>query len=275
MAVNLANKYQTKVAERFTIKSLTEAGVNKDYEWNGSNAITVYAIPTVAMNDYTRTGTSRYGTPGELQNTVQTMTLTKDRSFTFAIDRANQEQTGMVMQAGKALRRQTDEVIIPEIDIYRLTVMAAAALANSGVTTLAITAANAYQQFLKMTEYFSDNKVPLTDRIAWVAPEFYSLLKLDSSFLKASDLAVKTLINGQVGEVDGVKIVPVPTAYLPANTMFIGTHPSATVAANQLSEYKTHDNPPGINGWLCEGREIYDAFVLSTKVKAVYQHKKA
>lgn len=273
MAVNLATKYQSKVAERFTLKSLTEAGINKDYEWNGVNAITVFAIPTVAMNDYTRTGTSRYGTPGELQNTVQTMTLAKDRSFTFAIDRANQEQSGMVMQAGKALKRQVDEVIVPEIDIYRLTVMAAAALANSGVTTLAITASNAYQQFLKMTEYFSDNKVPLADRIAWVSPAFYSFLKLDSSFLKASDLAVKSLINGQVGEVDGVKIVPVPTAYLPANTAFIATHPSATVAANQLSEYKTHDNPPGINGWLCEGREIYDAFVLSTKLKAVYQHK--
>jgi hypothetical protein len=83
------------------------------------------------------------------------------------------------------------------------------------------------------------------------------------------------LINGQVGEVDGAKLVRIPSAYFPANTAFIGCHPAATVAADKLDDYKTHDNPPGINGWLVEGRVRYDAFVLKSKGKAVYAHRTA
>ena len=40
----------------------------------------------------------------------------------------------------------------------------------------------------------------------------------------------------------------------------------------QLDEYKIHDNPPGISGWLVEGRVLYDCFVLNEKADAVYYH---
>ena len=89
MAVNLASKYSDKVVERFSQESLTDKGLNKDYEWSGVKTVTVYSVATAAMNDYTRTGTSRYGTPEELQNTKQDLTLTKDRSFSFTIDKGN------------------------------------------------------------------------------------------------------------------------------------------------------------------------------------------
>lgn len=72
------------------------------------------------MNDYTSTGANRYGTPAELEDSVQELTLTKDRSFTFTIDKSNYQDTGMLKEAGAALQRQIDEVIIPELDIYRL-----------------------------------------------------------------------------------------------------------------------------------------------------------
>lgn len=273
MAINLAAKYATKVDERFKLGSLTEAGVNRDYDWSGVKTVTVYSIPTVAMSDYSRTGLARYGTAGELQDVKQDLTLTKDRSFTFTIDRGNYEEQQMVKEAGKALARQIDEVIVPEIDTYRLSVMAAGAVANGGSATAAVTTTNAYAKFLAGGEYLSENKVPEGGRIAFVTPAFYSLLKQDNSFIKASEMGQKMLVNGQVGEVDGVKIVKVPSTYLPANTSFVLTHPAAVVAANKLEDYKTHDNPPGINGWLVEGRTIYDAFLLTSKVKAVYTHK--
>jgi N4-gp56 family major capsid protein len=153
--------------------------------------------------------------------------------------------------------------------------MAAAAAANSGAATAAVTASNAYAKFLAMMEYFADNKVPLSRIIVFCSPAYYTFLKQDPTFLKASDLGQKMLINGQVGEVDGARLVRVPSAYLPANTAFIGCHPKATVMPVKLQEYKTHSNPPGINGWLVEGRVRYDAFVLKSKSKAVYTHKTA
>jgi N4-gp56 family major capsid protein len=177
----------------------------------------------------------------------------------------------MVREAGKALARQNDEVVVPEIDIYRLSKWAAAATANSGVPAATnITTSNAYSSFLQATAYLDDNKVPQEGRIAFVTPSFYNFLKQDSTFLKASDIGQTMLINGQVGEVDGVKIVKVPTSYMPAKTPFILVHKSVMCAPKKLQEYKIHENPPGINGNLVEGRIYYDAFVLDAKKKGVY-----
>lgn len=275
MAVNLASKYSKKVDERFKLKSLTEAAINRDYDWTGVASIYVYSIPIVPLTDYQRSGTNRYGTPTELDNEVQEMLLSKDRAFTFTIDRAHYEETQMTMQAGKALASEIDEGVVPEIDIYRLSVMATAAISAGGKWEGTVDKNNAYEAFLEGTSYLSDNKVPLTKRVAFVSPEFYKYLKLDPSFVKASELGQKMLINGQVGEVDGVKIVLTPTSYLPADTYYLLAHPAATVAADKLSEYKIHDNPPGINGWLIEGRVIYDAFVLNNKNKALFICKKS
>lgn len=275
MAINLASKYATKVDERFKLGSLTDVAVNNDYDWTGVKTVSVYSIPTVAMGDYSRTGLTRYGSATELQDVKQDLTLSRDRAFTFTIDRGNYEEQQMVKEAGKALARQIDEVIVPEIDTYRIAAMAAAAVANSGSATAAVTTSNAYSVLLNGGVYLDENKVPAGGRVAFVAPSYYALLKQDNSFIKASDLGQKITINGQVGEVDGVKIIKVPSTYLPANTAFVLAHPAATVGPKKLEDYKTHDNPPGVNGWLVEGRTIYDAFVLTSKVKAVYTHKTA
>jgi N4-gp56 family major capsid protein len=271
MAVNLASKYSTKVDERFKLKSITEAAVHQDFEWNGVNAVNVYSIATSAMGNYARTGANRYGTPAELDDTVANYTLTQDRAFTFSIDKGNREDSQMVREAGKALARQNDEVVVPEIDVYRLSKFAAAATANGGrPTAVNLTTSNAYSSFLQATAYLDDNKVPQEGRIAFVTPKFYNLLKQDPTFLKASDLGQKMLINGQVGEVDGVAIVKAPTSYFPAKTPFIVTHKSVMCAPKKLQEYKIHENPPGINGNLVEGRVYYDAFVLDAKKKGVF-----
>jgi N4-gp56 family major capsid protein len=275
MAVNLASKYSSKVDERFKLKSLTDAATNQDYDWQGVNAVTIYGVSTSAMNDYSMTGTARYGTASELGNTTQTMTLTRDRSFTFTIDRKNYQDTQMVMEAGKALARQIDEVITPEIDTYRLAALSAAGIAAASTATAAVTASNAYVSLLNGGVKLDENKVPQGGRVAFVTASYYALLKQDNAFIKASEIAQNMLINGQVGEVDGVKIVKVPSIYLPANTAFIITNSIACVAPKKLEDYKIHDNPPGINGWLVEGRLRYDAFVPNNKANAIYVHKTA
>jgi N4-gp56 family major capsid protein len=271
MAVNLASKYSNQVDERFKLKSLTQAATHQDYDWDGVKTVNVYSIATSAMNDYTRTGTGRYGVAAELDDTVATYTLAKDRSFTFTIDQGNRKDSMNVKEAGKALARQHDEVVVPEIDIYRLTKWNAAAVANGGVPTATnITTSNAYSSFLTAQAYLDDNKVPQEGRISFVTPGYLNKIKQDSTFLKASDLGQKALINGQVGEIDGVAIVKAPTSYFPAKTPFIIVHKSAMCAPKKLQDYKIHDNPPGINGNLVEGRIYYDAFVLDSRKKAVY-----
>ena len=275
MAINYATKYAPKIDERFTLKSISKAFTNTDYEWNGVDTIKVFSIPTVALSDYSLSGTSRYGTPTDLQNEVQTMLLTKDRSFSIIIDSKSNDDTNGAMNAGKAMARQMDEVITPEIDTYVFSKMGAAATANSKTATAAITASNAYEKFLDAQSSLGNDLVPETGRIAAVSYSFYKFIKLDTSFMLASDIAMGKKVNGQVGEVDGVKLVLAPSSYLPTNCAFILAHPSATVVANTLQSFVTHNNPEGINGQVIEGRVRYDAFVLNSKKKAIFMHRVA
>lgn len=274
MAQNLATKYSDKVDERYKLKSLTDSAVNQDYDWAGVNAVVIYNVDVPSMNNYTRSGSSRYGTASDLGTTATTYTLSRDRSFTFVIDRGDWSESQYVTEAGKALARTIDEKVVPEIDQYRLGVFNHNCHVNkqhsSDIT--AITTSNAYEVFLELTALLDDALVPQVGRLMFLTPSVYNAIKRDSSFSKNSDLAYTDLKNGQIGEVDGVALIKVPSSYMPYDTDMILVHPSSTVAPLKLEDYKIHDNPPGINGWLVEGRVIYDAFVLNAKVAAQAIH---
>lgn len=269
MAVNYAEKYSPNVDERFKLGSLTAGIVNNDYDWIGVSTVKVYSIPTVAMNNYSLTGQSRYGTPTELGNEEQEMTITQDRSFTFTIDRKSYDDTMMTMEAGRALRRQIDEVVIPEVDTYRIGKLVSGADTSHVLKTTAVTADNAYEMFLSVQEILDDAKVPQGGRVCLCTPGYYKLLKLDDNFIKKGDMAQEIALTGLVGEVDGVPVVKAPTSYFPENTNFIVTNAIVMPAPVKLTEYKIHTDAPGISGWLVEGRIRYDAFVLDQKKPAI------
>lgn len=277
MAQNLATKFAKQVDERFKLKSLTQVAVNEDYDWSGVATVSVYSIDVPAMTNYTRSGANRYGDIIELGTAKQDLTLTRDRSFAFTIDKGNFNDSMMVTRSGEALSRTIDEVVVPEIDIYRLAALNTAADANAKddiTTDAAVSASNAYSNFLLLQESLSNDLVPLTGRIAFMSAGYYSFLK-QSNFVLDSEVFAKDRKSGDLGTVDSAKIVVVPSSYMPTNTALILTHPVAMVAPRKLEEYKTHDSPPGISGWLVEGRTIYDAFVLNNKVDAIAVHRVA
>lgn len=270
--INLATKYLSNVDERFYRESQAMLALNNDYKFQGDKVVKIYSIPIVAMNDYTRSGSARYGTPNDLNRSVQTMTVSRDRAFTFIIDKGDKLQSEMVSDAGKALARQLREVVVPEFDSYVFKTLADAAVANGNSDSTALSKTNAYEYFLKAMETLGNNNVPDKGRVAFCTYSFANLLKQDPSFMKYGDKSQEMLEKGVIGEVDGCKIVKVPTAHLPAGAAFILTHAIAATAPKQLEEYKIHDNPPGISGWLVEGRFIYDCFVLNEKSNAIYYH---
>lgn len=274
--VNYATKYESQIAKAFTLGSLTEAAVNKDFNWVGTEAIKVFGITTQALTNYNKSATSnRFGTPSELQNVVQTMTLAKDRSFSISIDKYTLESTNGAIKAGEVLKMEIDEQVTPEIDTYRLDKMQDAAIANGQVEVAAVSINNAYKILLDGQEVLGNAKVPVKGRVAFISYDYLGKIKLDSTFMLASEVAMNERINGMVGMVDGVKLVPVPSSYLPANVAFILTHPVATVAAEKLTEYNIHTKVPGLSGTLIEGRIIYDAFVIDQKIDAIYVHATA
>ncbi len=270
--INLASKYAKKVDERFTRESQAMLALNSDYSFTGVRTVNVYSIPTVAMSDYQRAGDHRYGTPNDLSRNIQTLTVGRDRAFTFIIDKGDKSQSQMVMDAGKALGRQLKEVWVPEFDAYVFRKLAAEATARGNFASTPITKSNAYEMFLQAMEYLGNHNVPDKGRVAFCSYKFANFLKQDPSFMKAGDLSQEMVEKGIIGEVDGCRIVKVPSSRLPSGCAFLLTHPLAATAPKQLEEYKTHDSPPGISGWLVEGRVVYDCFVLEEKADAIFYH---
>ena len=136
MAVNYASKYSKKVDEAFTLESQASLVTNNDYEFTGARSVNVYSVGTAPMNDYQDSGTNRYGNPQELGTTVQELTVQRDRSCSFSIDKKSQVQTPGVLDAGRALARQLREVVIPEYDQYVFERMARGAGGTSSAVRL-------------------------------------------------------------------------------------------------------------------------------------------
>ena len=269
MAVNLTTRFSGKVDEVINNGALSTPSINKDYDFVGAKTVKVYAFGTVPLNDYSRTGSNRYGTPQELQDTVQELTMTQDKSFTFTIDKGNARDTEPgVREAGKQLRRETDLEIIPALDKYRFTVIATGA-GHKFYASTALTTSTAYAAFLDANQAIDDEDVPATGRICNASPAFLNLIKQDTNFIKAGDLSQRTLFNGQVGEIDGVAIIKVPKKRLPAGLLFEITHPMACTAPVKINEYKLHTDPPGLSGMLAEGRVYHDAFILNNKSRMI------
>jgi hypothetical protein len=178
----------------------------------------------------------------------------------------------MVSDAGKSLARQLREVIVPEFDTYVFKTLADAAVANGSYDSTAITKTNAYECFLAGMEKLGNRNVPDKGRVAFCSYRFANLLMQDPAFIKYSDRSQEMVIKGILGEVDGCKIVKVPSSHLPQGAAFIITHSIAATGPKQLEDYRIHDDPPGFSGWLVEGRIIYDCFVLNEKADAVYYH---
>lgn len=276
MAINLVTKFSPLVDEKFTAESKTSLVTNKDYDFIGTHSIKIYSVGVAPMNDYGRNTTlgtgesevlSRYGVIKDLATTIQEVSMEKDRSFTFVIDKEDEDETLGALNAGSALARQLREVVIPEVDKYTYAKMSA----NAGKSvTETITNTTAYTSINAGTEVFDEKMVPMEGRVVTCVPAFYTMLKQDKNAVLETETGQDMRIKGVVSNMDGVTIQKVPSSLLPENTNFILSHKIATTQAIKLAEYKINNDPQGISGALVEGRIYYTAFVRDNKKDAIY-----
>ena len=127
--INLTEKADPKVMERFKQKSVTEGLFSNEYSWEGNATVKFPSIDTVPLNDYNQEridGGSRYGSLINLGDTWQEHTVKERKSFMFAIDETYNTQQMQIKRASQCLKRELDEVVIRYVDKYRIRKMAAA-----------------------------------------------------------------------------------------------------------------------------------------------------
>ena len=269
MAVNLFTLHSDLTQSAFHRESLIAGKLCSDYEFTGAKTVKILTPVTVPMNDYRRTGTNRYGNPTEMQDIVQELTLTQDRSFALTIDKGNDADQGYAKNAGKMLMLQIAERAVPEFDKYVFNKLATQAGFIVGNAT-ALSKTNICDRISEAGAMLDDMEVPAYDRMLFVSTQGYKMLKHSDEFMAVQELGKEALAKGIVGSYDNMQVIKVPVTRWPANVNFMIVHKNAATAPVKLSETKLHKDPPGISGHLLEGREYYDCFVFGPRAWGVY-----
>lgn len=271
MAINLADKYSGKIAEKFAQESIVQGKCSKEWDFSGVKTIKIYTPQTVDLNDYTRSGINRYGTPTEMGDTVQEMTMTQDKSFAMTIDKGNNTEQMMIKNAGKMMNLQLKERVVPFVDKYALNAFAHKAGKIFVEASEFKKANDVFAMVCAAEEYMTDNLIPQSERYLYISGKAYNQLRQSEEFLKNNEEINKKVIEkGVVGEVVGFKVVKVPTSYLPAGVNFIACYKNSVLLPYKIKDNKIHTDPPGISGALLEGRNLFDAFVIGERANGVY-----
>ena len=277
--INVASLYEKKLEERFSIGSKTNAFAGKKYDFIGAKSIEIITADRVDLVDYTRSGQNRFGTIYELGDTKQTLTMTRDRAFTFSIDKANASDQFNIKQANARLKDHWDNVVTPEVDKWRLAKWAAGNGLSTGNTILtnatpaALSKSNILEAIFNASAAMSDELVPTTNRVLFIGELDFVKFQLADQVVGGAQLNKQAVAQGYKGTIDGIQIVTVPSSYMPAKTGFIMKWKGATVDPIKLKTLRVQRTPLGIDGDVVEGHIYYDAFVLDAKCKGVYAYK--
>jgi len=284
MGWNFATKASPKVAEAFYRESLTEGIFSKDYDWTGVATVRVYSVDNLPMTDYDwdlTDGTSRFGSLTELGDTIQELTVNRDRAFNGAIDKRNNTSELMIKAAGKVLARQTRNVLVPEVDKYRL----AAIASGNGVTgfggagggtieyNVSLSKSNAIETIMNSNATMSNLLVPKKNRVLFIKESEFIKCKLADQVVgtgaTVQDVAKNIVVNGEFGTLDGLHIVPVPDSYMPDGVVYMIVAKGCCVAPKKIETMRVIQDHPDIDGHVVQGRFLYDCFVLKAKADGV------
>lgn len=269
MAINLHSKYSDQLAKLYTKNSFVEGHTNNRWSFSGFKSIYIPSLTTQPLNDYQRSGTSRYGTPKDLQDTMQEMTMTQDKSFSIVIDKGDNSEQQMMKRAAEVMKQQVAEQVVPLIDKYAINEWTDNA-GKYGTLNAAPTKSTIVSALLDAEVHLNDNFVPDSDRWAYVPNKYIKMIRLSDEFSGCDNLRNTMVVKGYVGDLGSLKIVGIPERYMPANVYFLVAQKNSVILAQKLRDGKIHQDPPGISGHLLEGRYNYDAFVVDTNSDGVY-----
>lgn len=264
MAVNLASKYEKQFDAAFKPNSYLEGKCSSKYNFDGAKKINIYAPMTAALTNYERNGSSRYGIPEEMESTLQELELTQDKGFTKTLDRGNYSDSMMAISAGAWMQEQIAQVIVPTSEKYAFSqyIKYAGSIVTSSAAPTKSTIATS---LMSLDTQLMNHNVPDSGRYLFIPASQHALLKLSDEFISIQNLGEKSVGKGIIGEFSGTPVVKLPDSYFPEDCYALLAHRDSILYPKKISTFKTHTNPPGIDGWLMEGRVYYDAFVLASK----------
>lgn len=184
--------------------------VNRDYEGviaNQGDTVHINSIGAITVKDYTKN--TDIADPDALTTTDQTLTIDQCKYFNFQVDDVDKVQAAGEL-VDVAMSRAAYG-LADAADAFLLKTIAAGADSGNTIGTaaapVALTAANVYENIVKLRTKLDKANVPNLNRTIVVPPEVYALLLLDDRFAKSESAAGQSaLLNGEVGRVAGFTV---------------------------------------------------------------------
>lgn len=261
--MDYTTKYSNKIAERFTKGSITNTAAGNEFEFTGAKSVKIYSMVAADLADYGR-GSTRYGDVTDLEYTTQEMICSQAKAFTKHLEKLDSSDISIDATAGKFLRMELDEKVIPTMDKYRLKkwVMGAATLAQMSAAPTKNTIVG---DIMALKGAMGDNLVPDTNLTLYISNTYYIMLKQADAVVDVDGYNRQAIEKGVVGTFDGMKVVNVPSTWLPTGCYFMIKAKGTTADPVKLAQYDVIEKAVGFSGPVCQGLCYYDSFVVGAK----------
>lgn len=273
---NLADKFETKLDERFTAGSFTDKWTSNKYSFDGVNAIKVWTLGKAVINEYTLTpaaGVSRFGAIHEVEDELNTYQLMNKFSFNESFDETNVKDQMFIKKASAFLKQVWDEQFIPTIDGYRLKTWANGA-GLGVINSTALTKSTIVEAILQGHAALNNKRVPHANRVTFVTESMAIACRLAEE-LKGNDAyTTKTIVNGEITRLGGYPVVAIPDDLMPAGIEFMIKYKEASVDPTKTKLLRVLTESENVAGSLMQGLVRYDSFVLANKADGIYLHSK-
>ncbi|MCI8705093.1 MAG: hypothetical protein HFE60_12695 [Anaerotignum sp.] len=232
-------------------------------KYSGGNEVKIPMISTSGLGDYDRDeGFKR----GAVTLSYQTMIMTQDRGRTFHLDAMDVDETNFVAAAGNVMGEFQRLQVVPEIDAYRYSRIAALAAAKDRAAEQTVTAENVLSLLLADIAKIRDEIGDATELVISMSGLVTPLLAQSKEMQKKIDVSdfKKGEVSMKVKSLDGCPILPVPSARMKTTYMFY----DGETTGQEGGGFKPAEGAKAIN-WIIMPRNVPIA-VSKTDVTRIF-----
>lgn len=305
-SIGLITKYSDqffdKVYKQDSVTSVLDT-TDERVKFIGAKTVKIAKMQFGGLSNYYRNnaeagsapaGTQFYGSAGfgyqqsNAKMQWETFTLSQDRAASFPIEYFDDEESGGLL-VGNAVTEISRTIIVPEIDAYALSTLAA----NAGTTkSEAITSANALSALNDAFLYFEEHEVPAADQVIYVSPAFMKALRESTQITRFIEPTPgEKKVSYKITEYEGRTLITVPptrfrtkykaydggygfdTGSMPINLLAVSK--SAVIHIKKYEKVKIVSGDlnlaaNGFDGYTVYARVYHDVFVPDNKKFGIY-----
>lgn len=290
MSINYITKHEGQFEKRLMQGSLTSILETPRVNWLGARS---FELPTISVTGYKTHTRSKGYNAGTVSNDKNVYTLGFDRDVEFFVDTADVDETNQELSAANISNTFISEHATPEVDAYRFSKIATAAITGSHFKEEdSITPENVYSilkaAILPMRKFGASNLV------MYVSSEVMDALERSKDFTRSIATTSPQGIDTRVTSLDGVQLIEVwddarfktqfdfTTGFVKAGggkgINFLIVAKTAVIAKakfNSIYLFAPGQHTEG-DGYLYQNRLYHDLFVLKSQEDGIYvSHKSA